>query len=78
MPNSPKIKNVQRGLRVDRELDAKVLRKFRVDDSMSVKDAYVLALRFATRKVSLTVEDHERIIQEKRLASAKMHKKMED
>lgn len=31
MANQPSIDNVQRGLRVKRELDAKILKKFRVD-----------------------------------------------
>ena len=39
MANQPSIDNVQRGLRVQRELDAKILKKFRVDDSMTIKDA---------------------------------------
>ena len=68
MANQPDIKNVQRGLRVDRELDAKVLKRFRVDDSMTIKDAYILALQFATRKVELSPEDHEKIAAEKRAA----------
>jgi len=68
MANQPNINNVQRGLRVDRELDAKVLKRFRADDSMTVKDAYVLALMFATRNVELTPEDHEKIAAEKRAA----------
>ena len=68
MANQPDKKNIQRGLRVDRELDAKVLKKFRTDDRMTVKDAYINALLFATMKVVLTVEDHERIAAEIRAA----------
>lgn len=68
MANQPDINNVQRGLRVDRELDAKVLKGFRVDESMTMKDAYILALQFATRKIELTPEDHEKIAAEKRAA----------
>lgn len=68
MANQPDKKNIQRGLRVDRELDAKVLKKFRTDDRMTVKDAYINALLFATMKVVLTAEDHERIAAEIRAA----------
>lgn len=71
MANQPSINNVQRALRVDRELDAKILRKFRVDDSLTVKDAYILALMFAAKDVTLTAEDNERIADEKRAASCK-------
>ena len=72
MANQPDPKNVQRALRVERELDAKVLKKFRTDDSMSVKDAYIFALMFATKNVELSAEDHERIAQDKRAAAAKL------
>ena len=68
MANRPSPKNVQRAIRVDRELDAKVLKRFRVDEDMTVKDAYILALQFATRKVELSPEDLERIAAEKRAA----------
>lgn len=70
MANSPSIENVQRGIRVDRELDAKIVKKFRVDESMSVKDAYILALQFAARGIVLTAEDNERIADDKRKAKA--------
>ena len=72
MANQPSIKNVQRALRVDRELDAKVLKRFKTDDDMSVKDAYIFALMFATKNVVLTAEDHEKIAAEKRAASMKL------
>lgn len=68
MANRPSPENVQRAIRVERELDAKVLKRFRVDDDMTVKDAYILALQFATRKVELDPEDLERIAAEKRAA----------
>lgn len=68
MANRPSPENVQRAIRVDRELDAKVLKRFRVDEDMTVKDAYILALQFATRKVELTPEEHERIAADKRAA----------
>lgn len=75
MANQPDINNVQRGLRVQRELDAKVLKQFRFEN-MTVKDAYILALTYATRKVELTEEDHEKIAAEKRAAkNAKNTKK---
>ena len=60
MANQPKAENVQRALRVQRELDAKVLKRFRTDDSMTVKDAYILALMYATRKVELTAEEYRK------------------
>lgn len=75
MANQPKISNVQRGLRVDRELDAKVLKKFRTDDDMTIKDAYIVALIYATRNVELTPEDLEKIAADKRAASMKKHSK---
>lgn len=75
MANSPNINNVQRGLRVLRELDAKIQKKFRVDESMNIKDAYILALEYATRKVELTAEDNEKIAAEKRMAAERLHKK---
>ena len=61
MANQPKPENVQRALRVQRELDAKVLKRFRADDSMTVKDAYIFALMYATRKVELTAEEYRKI-----------------
>lgn len=75
MANQPKIDNVQRGLRIDRELDAKVLKKFRTDEDMTVKDAYIVALIYATRKVELTPEDLEKIAADKRAASMKKNEK---
>lgn len=71
MANKPAIKNVQRSVRVDRELDAKILKKFRTGEDMSVKDAYIFALMFAAKGVELTAEDNERIAREKRAAAAK-------
>ena len=68
MANQPSINNVQRALRVDRELDAKVLKGFRIDKNMNIKDSYILALQFATRKVYLTPDDYEKIAREKRAA----------
>ena len=68
MANQPDINNVQRGQRIDRELDAKVLKKFRLDPKMTVKDAYILALAFATSDVELTPEELEKIAEEKRAA----------
>lgn len=68
MANRPSPENVQRAIRVDRELDAKVLKRFKVDEDMTVKDAYILALQFATRKVELDPEDLEKIAADKRAA----------
>lgn len=68
MSNMPDVNNIQRAIRVNREIDAKVLRKFRLDDKMTVKDAYILALQYATRDVELTAEDYEQIAEAKRRA----------
>lgn len=68
MANQPSIDNVQRGLRVQRELDAKILKKFRVDNSMTIKDAYILALMFAARGIELDATDNEKIAKDKRNA----------
>lgn len=68
MPNCPSPKNVQRALRVDRELDAKVLKRFRIDPKMTVKDTYILALMFATRDVQLSAKNYEQIALEERQA----------
>ena len=64
MPNQPDVNNIQRALRVQRELDAKVLKKFRTDENMSVKDAYILALQYSTRNVELTPAEYRRIADE--------------
>ena len=76
MANQPSPDNVQRSLRVQRDLDAKIQKKFRVDESMNIKDCYIIALIFATRGVDLSVEDYERIAIEKKEAINKT-KKME-
>ena len=68
MPNQPSIKNVQRGLRVQRPLDKKVERGFRVNPDMTVKDAYILALEYATRNVHLTEKDYKEIAEEMKAA----------
>lgn len=64
MANQPKAENVQRALRVQRELDAKVLKKFRADEKMTVKDAYIFALMFATRKDELTADEYRKIAED--------------
>ena len=74
MANQPKAENVQRALRVQRELDAKVLKRFRTDDSMTVKDAYILALMYATRKVELTAEEYRKIAADTEEAKSKIKK----
>lgn len=74
MANQPKAENVQRALRVQRELDAKVLKRFRDDDKMTVKDAYIFALMFATRNVTLSAEDYRRIANETEAARRKIRK----
>ena len=61
MSNQPDVNNVQRSIRVPRDLDAKILKRFRVDEDMAVKDAYILALQYATRNVELSAEDYRRI-----------------
>ena len=74
MSNQPKPDNVQRSLRVQRELDAKVLKKFRTDDSMTVKDAFILALMYATRNVKLTAEEYRKIADDTQAAKRKARK----
>ena len=74
MANQPDAKNVQRALRVQRELDAKVLKRFRADESMTVKDAYILALQFATRKVELTADEYRKIADETEKAKSRNRK----
>lgn len=71
MANQPNPGNVQRALRVQRELDAKILKKFRADDDMTVKDAYILALEFSTRKVELTADEYRKIAEETAKAAKK-------
>ena len=71
MANQPNAKNVQRALRVQRELDAKVLKRFRTDESMTIKDAYIFALMFATRKVELTAEEYRKIAEDTEKAKAR-------
>lgn len=74
MANQPKAENVQRALRVQRELDAKVLKRFRADDSMTVKDAYIFALMYATRKVELTAEEYRKIAEDTEAAKRRNKK----
>lgn len=69
MSNQPKAENVQRALRVQRELDAKVLKRFRADESMTVKDAYIFALMYATRNVELTADEYRKIAEETEVVS---------
>lgn len=61
MANQPSIDNVQRWLCVQRELGAKILKKFRVDDSMTIKDAYILALMYAARGIKLDAATTRRL-----------------
>ena len=74
MSNQPKPENVQRALRVQRELDAKVLKRFRADESMTVKDAYIFALMFATRNVELTAGEYRKIAEDTEAAKRKVKK----
>lgn len=60
MANQPDVHNVQRAIRVPRELDARVTKRFRMD-GMTIKDSYILALQFATKNVQLDAADHLRI-----------------
>ena len=68
MPNQPSAKNVQRGLRVQRPLDAKVIKKFRTDKKMTIKDAYILALMFATKDTELSSAEYQQIAEETKRA----------
>ena len=72
MANQPDPSKIQRALRVQRELDAKVLKRFRADESMSVKDAYILALQFSTHNVELSAEEYRKIADAVEAAKLKM------
>ena len=61
MANQPDPNKIQRAIRVPRELDVQILKKYRIDSSHTVKDAYILALMDATRNVILTAKDHKQI-----------------
>ena len=74
MSNQPRAANVQRAIRVQRELDAKVLKRFRADDTMTVKDAYILALMYATRSVKLTAEEYRKIAEDTEAAKRRIKK----
>lgn len=60
MANQPDVRNIQRAIRVPRELDARVTKRFRMG-GMTIKDAYILALQYATKDVQLDAADHLRI-----------------
>ena len=72
MSNMPDVRNIQRALRVQRDLDAKVAKRFRQDESMTVKDAYILALQYATRGVQLTPDEYRKIAED--IEKARNHK----
>ena len=74
MANMPNANNVQRALRVRRELDAKVLKRFRADEKMTIKDAYILALIYATRNVELTADEYRKIADETEKEKARIRK----
>lgn len=64
MSNMPSVKNIQRALRVQRDLDAKISKRFRQDESMTIKDAYILALQYATRDVQLAPDEYRKIAED--------------
>jgi len=68
--NQPDIKNVQRSLRTSRKLDAKVIKGYRTNPKMTIKDAYILALTYATKDIELDIEDEERILADMKRAKA--------
>jgi len=63
MANQPDVNNVQRAIRVPRELDAKVMKRFHCGNA-TVKDSYIIALEFATHGVELEPKDYIRIAKE--------------
>ena len=64
MADMPNVRKVQRGLRVDLELDRKVLRKYAQKSDTDVKTAYIRALEDSTRDVRLTVSDYKAIAEQ--------------
>ena len=64
MANQPDPRKVQRGLRIDRVLDKKVLKRFRFGDKMAISDAYTLGLIYATENVELSAEEYEQVAEE--------------
>jgi len=72
--NQPDIRNVQRSIRTSRKLDAKVIKGYRTNPKMTIKDAYILALTYATKDIELDIEDEERILADMKRAKAKIRK----
>ena len=72
--NQPDIRNVQRSIRTSRKLDAKVIKGYRTNPKMTIKDAYILALTYATKDIELDIEDEERILADMKRAKAKFRK----
>ena len=72
--NQPDIRNVQRSIRTSRKLDAKVIKGYRTNPKMTIKDAYILALTFATKDIELDIEDEERILADMKRARAALLK----
>ena len=61
MASRPDPRNVMRGLRVPRDLDAKILKKYGRGGGEAVKDAYIRALERAAFGVKLSPADLRRI-----------------
>lgn len=71
MANSPKVTKRQKGLRIDLELDAKILYGFSRPGDRNDTPAYIRALEEATRKIVLPAEAYEAIADKKRRNEAK-------
>lgn len=68
MANQPDPSNILRGIRVPRDLDAKVLKRYRMKGD-TVKDAYIRAVERATHGTVLTAEERRRVDEDTREAA---------
>lgn len=68
MANMPSVDRVYRNVRPSRVLDAKVLKEFHDRKTGTVTRAYIAALEWAVRGVSLDDEEYARIARDRRLA----------
>lgn len=75
MANMPKVSKVQRGLRIEHELDYKVTKKYRQDSDTDVTTAYIRALEDSTRDVRLTLSDYKEIAARAEANLQKRHQK---
>ena len=74
MANSPDVENILRSARLRRELDARIIKRFQANPSMSITDVYVRALEAAAEGVELSDEEKDKIENDKREAARKLGK----